>query len=436
MEQTTRVTKENFSKYEQKVCRMERRRREKKAEQEYADIAGGAAFFIATLATLFLADLSNSSYGIWVFLFLVPAIISVAVHLLTVLAVKLTYSAAPDAPLEGSDAERAVALYTRCEKAGYSLLDWDERIQTYIPLSVTYAVLLYLVLAKDILEDTYQYFFPVIIAAIFFLIYAMPNYVLGVLLHRIRHDSDLENDLRVYSELCKKQEQERAEEERRRIMAEENRRLIEIEEQKRQRGDELYRQATAGGAADEALVRRAADLHSRPACLYMGRRLLEKWSTGSYTKAEKLKIAKEARGYFSTASLEEDSVDAKTEARFGYLMCQTLTESGSESKWSAVLSELREIQKSGKLPEQYNEACATLIDSVVDMIDTLAEERASRVYTGTVSTSTWSTSDTGSSSSYTDRYKLYAELDAMDDIIGRMRQAEMSGETPGDAYMD
>lgn len=119
--------------------------------------------------------------------------------------------------------------------------------------------------------------------------------------------------LLTYSDLCKKQEEER-------VQAEKERRRIIAVERKRLQGDELYRKAIAGDRIDEGLVWQAADLGCRPACLYLGRQMMEAWSAGPYTKEEKVDIAEVAKEFFRTASFEEDFEESKTEAKFGYLI--------------------------------------------------------------------------------------------------------------------
>lgn len=172
-----------------------------------------------------------------------------------------------------------------------------------------------------------------------------------------------------------RREREKREAEERRLKAERERKKKEAEERNRKEGDELYRQATAEDNVDEGLIRRAADLGCRPACLYIGRQMMEEWATGAYTKREKADIAEKAKEYFYIASSEEDSMEAKTEARFGYLFFKVVTESGNDSKWKEVLSQLRDIQKSGMLPENYNETCVLLIQNVVNLVDTSTSSR-------------------------------------------------------------
>lgn len=93
----------------------------------------------------------------------------------------------------------------------------------------------------------------------------------------------------------------------------------EAEERNRKEGDELYRQATAKDNVDEGLIQRAADLGCRPACLYIGRWMMEEWRRpGVYTKKEEADIAEKAKRYFHIAFSKEDSMEAQTEARFGH----------------------------------------------------------------------------------------------------------------------
>lgn len=180
-----------------------------------------------------------------------------------------------------------------------------------------------------------------------------------------RRQAEEQRKRAVEEQLRKEQERRRAEKERQ--QAEEN----------RKRGDEIFHKAISGDKTDESLVRQAADLGSRPACLYVGCQMLLAWSTDAYTKAEKEDIAQKAKSYFKTASLEEDSAEARTEARFGYLFCQVVSESGSKDKWTGVLTELRSIQKSGLLPERWQEICASAIREVVKMVDSLSGKTGS-----------------------------------------------------------
>lgn len=394
------ITSENFEEHKLKVFQLERRREKLLVMRKWGDIAGGTVFFVAELSAIygladrlemptapplqFLSVLGKSLYSPFLpegcsaeegllFSVIAAVLIGLAVHLLTALAVGRDYSETPRDPLEGSDSEQAAALCARCKAAGAGLPPRKKLV-----FAATFALVVLIPILLD--PENFQYLVDaglllsllavVVIGCILLLMYTIPYAVvlwLSGFLYRIRRETELEEALDTYARLSK----EREEEEKR---AEEERRRQEEIEQDRLQGDELYRQAIAGGQIDEELVRQAAELGCRPACLYLGRQKMEAWAAGPYTKKEKAGIAEEAKRYFRTAALEEYFEQSRIEAQFGYLMFQVLTESGGASKWEEVLSQLREIQSSGMLPEQYRESCAMLIDSVIELADTAAEK--------------------------------------------------------------
>lgn len=393
------VDKKNFGEYTQKICQMEHRRKKLLAKRTCAGWTSGAAFFIAALSTAysmadliemplipqlrFLGDSWNnlcafflpkgySPQEAFLFSILATILISLAVHLMTALAVGLAYSEKPSAPLEGKDSKQAAELQARCASAGTRLPPRKKTIS--ILISAAYALVLLLPTLLDRnemlreLEKTGLGTLTLslaLIVVIFGLLYAVPYAIflwLNGFLYRIHRKYEWEYALDTYASLCiaQEQEQKRAEEERKRT---------EQEEQDRRQGDSLYRQAIAGQKVDDQLVWQAAELGSRPACLYLARQMMEAWSIGAYTKEEKADIAEVAKNFFYTASLEETFKESKIEAKFGYLMFLVLTESGNASKWRGVLSQLRDVQNSGLLPERYQKTCSMLIDTVVDMVD-------------------------------------------------------------------
>lgn len=211
----------------------------------------------------------------------------------------------------------------------------------------------------------------IMVNLILFVVVVLPIWILVTITDKIHEKKkEKEEQKKRIKEEEERREREKREAEERRLKAERERKKKEAEERNRKEGDELYCQATAEDNVDEGLIRRAADLGCRPACLYIGRQMMEEWATGAYTKREKADIAEKAKEYFHIASFEEDSMEAKTEARFGYLFFKVVTESGNDSKWKEVLSQLRDIQKSGMLPENYNETCVLLIENVVNLVDT------------------------------------------------------------------
>ena len=400
------VTKENFGEYEQRVCQMERRRSKMLAEWWVGVIVGGIAFSVVVLSAIFfimpieaeadaldalivfLAGIAERLYIIFssedmnklLFFGLAAVFIFPTTHFLAALAVKWIYAGKASAPLKGSNVEQAEELHRRCKAAGDKLsFDWDWSefcVLTSAFVATVNVVILFLIVMCELMYEWFSVEAEVVgaetiiggllVCGMFWIGYFILCYICCICLwpasffYRIQTDRELEAALETYVRECRKLEEEEKE----------YRHKKEVE-QNRRRGDEIYRQAIAGDEVDNALVRQAADLGCRPACLRLGRELMEAWSTGSYTMAEKDNIAMEAKGYFHTASQEEDSVEAKTEAMFGYLMFQVLTESGDVGKWRNVLNQLRRIQQSGALPKMWNDSCTALIDTVAKMVNDL-----------------------------------------------------------------
>lgn len=402
MKKNVSVDRKNFGEYAQRVSRMELRRKRLLSMRTCAGLTSGAAFFAAALSAAcgiagsiempvfsrlrFLGSAWNTLCAAFLpegyslqkallFSMLSAVLISAAVHLLTALAVGLACSEPSPVPMEGSESEQAAALCKRCAAAGTRLPDRKKSV--CILISFVYALILLIptLLDRDEMTGALAETGPVeLIASLSFmavllaLIYAVPYAVflwLSGLFYQVRRKIEWEDALDAYARLCKTREEEREH-------AEAERKSREEAEQNRREGDTLYRRAIANRTVDEELMWQAAELGSRPACLYLGRQMMEAWSTGSFTKEEKADIAEVAKNYFYTASLEEDFMESKIEAQFGYLMFQVLTESGSASKWQGVLSQLRDVRDSGLLPERFHETCTMLVRTVVDMIDASA----------------------------------------------------------------
>lgn len=193
----------------------------------------------------------------------------------------------------------------------------------------------------------------------------------------------------------------------------EKREEAEKKEQDRLRGDKLYRQATAEGRMDEELIAEAAGLGSSPACLYMGRRLLEAWYEGqyttSYTKTELEEMAELGWDYFLTAGTGEIPPESEGEAELGYLVFKEAKERLNMSmyEWSEILKQLRRLKTSGKLPKRYEDIYDFAVEKAVDRIDMIAEyQRWSGVHT--------SDSGGGPSSCST----MHDDLDAVERSLG------------------
>lgn len=154
---------------------------------------------------------------------------------------------------------------------------------------------------------------------------------------------------------------------------------------KRKAADEVYAQATAGDEYDEELIEKAANMGSPEACLYHGKKLVKQWSTEHLTRAEKADIIKLAAAFLSTAA------SLNTEAEFLWILARAQYESNSKEKWTTMLKRVREIKSSGELPEEYNDTCEALLETLVDVIDATPDAPAPRP----------SYSSTPTSSSYT-----------------------------------
>lgn len=388
------VTKENFQEYEEMVCRMERQRSIRAAERNKGVTAATIAYcmtapFILTFMSYMIAPNESSNEDVLT-VFLLSALIEIVIflifHFVTALVIKMTYAGVSSVPLNGSDFENAKKLCERCKAIGDRL---DVDVPYYLYKGIISCICAGLFVVCTLVSEGFKPGWGIgdlIVGAlaaallfsiawgIFFFIY---SFLLGLtgLFYCPDGNSELQKLLDCYADSCEEQERKRiqAEDARRRAeRAKEERRRMEEAEQNRKRGDEIYRQAVATDEVDEHLMQQAADLGSRPACLYLGRQMYEAFASDAYTKAEKKRIAEKAIRYFRTASLEEDSAEARTEAKFGYLSFQCMTESGDYDKWSDMLSQLREIQKSGNLPERYQEPFATLISLVVEMVDQTA----------------------------------------------------------------
>ncbi len=394
------VTKENFQEYEEMVYRMEIRAAERNkgvtaATIAYCMTAPFSLYFIIlnptpliplTMRGLYYIivkpivwpnDYSTQYILLYALLFpiLTVIVIFLMVHFVAALIVKMNYPRVCPAPLlNGGNLANAKILCERCEatskRLDFKLNDRKNR-KKVSAICVGVCCILFDFMAMRLDEILLIACSAVLGGIIFYHFYSFLLWLTG-LFYRPDKNSELQKLLDCYADSCEKQERKRIQAEDERRCAEEKRRRMEEAEQNRKRGDEIYRQAVATDEVDEHLMQQAADLGSRPACLYLGRQMYEAFASDAYTKAEKKSIAEKAIRYFRTASLEEDSAEARTEAKFGYLSFQCMTESGDYDKWSDMLSQLREIQKSGQLPERYQEPFATLISLVVEMVDQTA----------------------------------------------------------------
>lgn len=182
------------------------------------------------------------------------------------------------------------------------------------------------------------------------------------LVKRIKGDLITEERLKREETARQKKEQER------KIAAQKKKEAAE----KRKAADSVYAQAIAGEEYDEKLIEKAASMGSPDACLYHGKKLVEKWSTEPLTRGEKADIIKQAAAFLSTAAPHS------VEGEFLWILARAQYESNSKEKWTAMLKSVRKIKSSGDLPEEYAETCDLLLETLVDVIDATPETPAPR----------------------------------------------------------
>lgn len=131
------------------------------------------------------------------------------------------------------------------------------------------------------------------------------------------------------------------------------------------KADEYYTQAMATDPADDTLMEKAAELGHKIACLYIGKKLVTEATSGQFTQDEREKIMEEAAEYLEVAK------DDNLEAKYLWLSARVMYESHTEDDWLDILEQARDIKKSGKLPDCYQESINTLITSLVETVDGL-----------------------------------------------------------------
>ncbi len=145
-------------------------------------------------------------------------------------------------------------------------------------------------------------------------------------------------------------------------------------------GEKMYEEAIASNPVNEELMKQAAKLGSVSACYYLGKNLLSDWLSDMYTAEEKEEIAENAAKYFDVARqiATLGKLDIKTECQFLWLFSRLQYESNTKSQWKQMLSDLRDVQKTGNLPEEYSGTLELAIKSVVNNIDRFDDQPASQ----------------------------------------------------------
>lgn len=285
----------------------------------------------------------------------------------------------------GSMQKRADALLDRCQKANYkvSLPDFNAAKLTTALYAVGCIVFfVYFVLEagktdpayKDTINET-MFLGMVATAGLLVLLMVILRKLLGALnklLFSFSKENQLPGQIKQFRNECEKEEKERKEHFRKLQEQEEKKREKEAkkrrEEQERKRKEEakeIYAQAIAGETPDADLIQKAADMGDPNACLFVGKEILDEWASGLYTDEEKEELAKKAAGYLKNAT-------DTTEGKFLWIFSRINYESNKKPGWESILRQLREIRKSGDLPEQYEESCELAIKQVVRAVDDLA----------------------------------------------------------------
>lgn len=379
LDKITEVTRENFDEVEAELRRYECLYGKERPAYRAGSAAGGICFWPLFVGAVFVMQQMFPSQFLLPILGTLAATILGAflVHLLASTAARLVCrGSGSSAPTEGSDLERAKALLERAKAACSGI---PEPLVSWLGIIVPPLILLVIVAVSEGAKfiDQYGVIFGGIILlialAIMIVLFMLPfcAYVaLCFMLYRTHHGvPGLPKALEEYvRRLQIKEEIERG-----------KREAAEEAERNRLRGDALYRQATSGGAADEKLIAEAAGLGSRPAGLYMGRKMMRAWTAGKkariYTQAEMEEIARDGKAYFLTAGLTEDYPEpTKTEVRLGYYVFKAASEDVDHS----TLRSLRGLKNSGKLSRVQEDICDDAIRTAVDVLDYRAERDALR----------------------------------------------------------
>ena len=128
-------------------------------------------------------------------------------------------------------------------------------------------------------------------------------------------------------------------------------------------GTRIYEQAVAADAADEALVKRTADMGCEEARLAYAKILLLKFFSNMFTNEEEVNIMKQIEKYLNP-------IRHKTvETEFLWLCAHTYDASLGKEEWTDVLQQFRVISASGQLPEEYTDLLNAEIKDVISIIN-------------------------------------------------------------------
>lgn len=142
--------------------------------------------------------------------------------------------------------------------------------------------------------------------------------------------------------------------------------------QDRQEGEALYQMALAMEEPDEYLIEQAAKLGQPEACLYLGTQLLLDAVEKPMTQQERSAVAESCQKYLETAK------NLSIDANFLYLVAQTQFSSHTALQWEGILAQVRRIQNSCRLSEDYEALCSATVEQLMELVKRAyeKEERA------------------------------------------------------------
>lgn len=418
---TKTVTPKNFNDYEKRIWRMEYRFAKALAGGLVGRIVGDILFVSvllgATYCWILVPDniVASDATSLVVFLgslwkdicnaflpvlgaleggsffaasVLVAILVALVGNLVINVVVQLVRPKVKFIPLDGNGATQAAALYRRC----LAVADLPSRKWYFNIISgVVYGIMIAVEGMQEDLAELGTLSTGYVLLSLFAMLLVIFLFMIPYLLYRglsgliifvlystsrkfHQYDS-MKCALREYADQCKKQEEEKAKAEQARIKAEKA-------ERDRLRGKELCRQAIDGNKVNENLLVQAAELGYQPACLFMGRRLMDKWDTGTYTRKEKLELAEAAKRYFYTVFLGTDIPEQRIEGEFGYQLFTVIimdetgaSEKASPSEWLEIQSSLRNVRLSRMLAKKYEDRYIWLMDYVEYMLDEAEKKR-------------------------------------------------------------
>jgi len=407
------ITQESFASYLQQVRSVTGKRAKRQAVATVCGVVGSLAFLLVSLLltycefvyldSLYPAEeqvlsafaavnelcqpvLALLQFGVqpWyiVLILCIAALILIplALNIVFSVLVLLFYKSKPLPEPEGNTATKLTKLLEAAEEAGGDITDRLKKGRRPVSWLYTLAVAAFFGYGFTTTEIPSEKLLPTVLglavcAVLLYWVYRIPLTLFCSCSKPLWHlNKTPAKNLAQQLQAELSAEYQRIKEEDARKMAEQERLQAEqarqLAQERREKADVLYQQAIAGEPYDEALMEEAADLGSPEACLYLGKQLVEQWSSGLLTRSEKDSVIRDAAEYL------EVPAQTDTEARFLWLMARTQYESNTQSQWEEMLQAVRKIKASGQLPENYAETCDTLLKTLVEVIDNVSEKIA------------------------------------------------------------